>query len=221
MVRSRERERMAGERLMNVYILGVARCRPASRSLAFLLLIPTTNINGSTERNDAQVALLAPLRLFFLFSFLLGLFVAKRKEAHQFAVLLLLTLGPRGFINCERASINNHSLSLWPMMKIPRLYISPRSGIMYALAPSRASFCVASLSLSVKLSTLNGALIAGWARSSLLRVDANSNSNSNLLMNRRPFLSPPPNVSTGSVPSRRARSVFYISISLHNHPLTD
>ena len=175
---------------MNVYILGVARCRPASRSLAFLLLIPTTNINGSTERNDAQVALLAPLRLFFLFSFLLGLFVAKRKEAHQFAVLLLLTLGPRGFINCERASINNHSLSLWPMMKIPRLYISPRSGIMYALAPSRASFCVASLSLSVKLSTLNGALIAGWARSSLLRVDANSNSNSNLLMNRRPFLSP-------------------------------
>ena len=125
MVRSRERERMAGERLMNVYILGVARCRPASRSLAFLLLIPTTNINGSTERNDAQVALLAPLRLFFLFSFLLGLFVAKRKEAHQFAVLLLLTLGPRGFINCERASINNHSLSLADDENSTPIYIPP------------------------------------------------------------------------------------------------
>ena len=130
---------------MNVYILGVARCRPASRSLAFLLLIPTTNINGSTERNDAQVALLAPLRLFFLFSFLLGLFVAKRKEAHQFAVLLLLTLGPRGFINCERASINNHSLSLADDENSTPIYIPPvrhyvRPGSFASLFLCRLSF---------------------------------------------------------------------------------
>ena len=93
-----------------------------------------------------------------------------------------------------------------------------RPRIMYALALRKPSLFL-SLSLCEIVHCLNGALIACWARSPLVRVDANSNSNSNPFNESTP-VALPPNVSTGPVPYTLLRFLD-ISISLHNHPLTD
>lgn len=115
------------KRRMNVvYIFGVVR--DAGRSSPVLGFIPIRRISMAQQSGMTFKSLGCCCRrsLFILQGYLCCQKAAQALLLLRLLLPLFLRLGPRGFINCERASINNHSLSLScvsssPMMKIPRL----------------------------------------------------------------------------------------------------
>ncbi len=108
------------KRRMNVvHFRGVERCRPAGRSVGVVVVvvlgfIPSRRISMAQQSGMTFKSLGCCCRRRSLFIPQGYLCCQKAAPALLLRLLLplFLRLGRRGFINCERASINNHSLSL-------------------------------------------------------------------------------------------------------------